>query len=53
MFKVTLVAALLASSAAFAAQDKTTFDPEAVKREQRIKELSSAPPSALNICRRC
>ena len=53
MFKVTLVAALLASSAAFASQDKTVFDAEAIKREQRIKDLSATPPSALNICRRC
>ena len=53
MFKVTLLSVLLASSAVHAAQDRTTFDREAIKREQRIKELSAAPPSALNICRRC
>ena len=52
MFKVTLIAALLASSAAFA-QDKTTFDAEAIKREQRIKDLTATPRSAMNICRRC
>jgi hypothetical protein len=53
MFKITLISLLLASPAALAAPGKTKFDPEAVKREQRINQLSAAPPSALNICKRC
>jgi hypothetical protein len=53
MFKITLITSLLASSAAFAAPQKIKFDPEAIKREQRIAELSRAPASALNICKKC
>jgi hypothetical protein len=53
MFKLTLIAALFASSAALAAPQKIKFDPEAVKREQRIADLSRAPASALNICKKC
>jgi hypothetical protein len=53
MFKITLIALLFASSAAIAAPQKIKFDPEAIKREQRIAELSRAPASALNICKKC
>jgi hypothetical protein len=53
MFKITLIAVLFASSAALAAPKKINFDPDAVKREQRIAELSRAPASALNICKKC
>lgn len=50
---IILFSVLLASSAAYAAPDKTVFDADAIRREQLIKDLSSPPPSALNICRRC
>jgi hypothetical protein len=43
--------ALLAATAAQADSSKKEID-EAVKREQRIQELS-APPRSVNICRGC
>jgi hypothetical protein len=52
--KFIIIALLAASSAAQAAPAvKTTFDREAIQREQRIKDLSEAPPSVRNICKRC
>ena len=53
MFRITLIALLFASPAALAQPQKIKFDPEAVKREQRIAELSRAPASAHNICKKC
>jgi hypothetical protein len=53
MFKLTLVAALIVSSTAIAAPKTIQPDADALKREQRIAELSRAPASALNICRKC
>lgn len=52
MFKITLIAALLVSSAAVA-QEQTNSDREAIKREQRIQALNKMPPSVFNICRGC
>ena len=48
-----LSASLLASSAAQANPALKKDIEEAVKREQRIKDLSSPPRSAHNICRGC
>ena len=50
-----VIIALLASSAVAQAAPavKTTFDREAVQREQRIKDLSEPPASVRNICKRC
>jgi hypothetical protein len=51
--KFVILALLATSAAAQAAPAVRTFDREAIQREQRIKDLSEAPPSARNICKRC
>ena len=50
-----MLAAFVVSSAAQAApavNNKKSID-EALKREQRIKDLGKAPASVYNICRGC
>jgi hypothetical protein len=53
MLKYIVLAVLLASSAAQATPVVKKDVEEAVKREQRIKELAAPPRSAHNICRGC
>ena len=53
MLRYVIIALVASSGAAQAAQAIKAFDREAIQREQRIKDLSEAPPSARNICRRC
>jgi hypothetical protein len=53
MLKYIVIAVLLASSAAQATPAVKKDIEEAVKREQRIKELAAPPRSAHNICRGC
>lgn len=53
MKKFVILVLLAISAAAQAAPAVKTFDREAIQREQRIKDLSEAPPSARNICKRC
>jgi hypothetical protein len=54
MRKLVIIVLLASSAAAQAAPAvKTTFDREAIQREQRIKDLSEPPPSVRNICRGC
>jgi len=45
--------AIVAASAAQAAPASQTEIQDALKREQRIQELSIAPKSVHNICRGC
>jgi hypothetical protein len=55
MLKYLVLAAFVVSSAAQAApvqNNKSSVD-EALKREQRIKDLGRAPASVYNICRGC
>ena len=54
MLKYVVIAVLLAPSTALAmpaAAKKEVAD--AIKREQRIKDLSEAPASVRNICKGC
>jgi hypothetical protein len=53
MLKYIVAAVLLASSAAQATPALKKDIEEAVKREQRIKQLATPPRSAQNICRGC
>jgi hypothetical protein len=53
MPKFVIIALLASAAVAQAAPAVKTFDREAIQREQRIKDLSEAPPSARNICRGC
>jgi anaerobic selenocysteine-containing dehydrogenase len=55
MLKYLVIAAFAVSTAAQAApvaNNKKSVD-EALKREQRIKDLGKAPASVYNICRGC
>jgi anaerobic selenocysteine-containing dehydrogenase len=54
MLKYLVIAAFALSTAAQAAPvaNNKSVD-EALKREQRIKDLGKAPPSVYNICRGC
>jgi hypothetical protein len=54
MLKYLYVAiALVAGSAAQAGVPPNKDVEEALKREQRIQELSTPPKSVHNVCRRC
>jgi hypothetical protein len=53
MLKFLVAAALVVPSAAFAVPAAKKEVADAIKREQRIKDLSEAPASVKNICKRC
>ena len=53
MLKYLIIAALVAPSAALAMPAAKQEVTDAIKREQRIKDLSEAPASVKNICKRC
>jgi hypothetical protein len=52
MLKYIAIAMVAATAAQAAPASKKEIE-EALRREQRIQELSTAPKSVNNICRRC